>query len=140
VTIAATFRSLSDGTPFQTSQVAEKGASDEFQMFLATSSQPDAIWFRLVQVLMNFANELPPELRRYRQQLDEENMRLQWAEHAELIMANLIRREPGRPEYQRQIGIVRSEIARLGGRPKEGGISPGGGIDELRVHNTVTEP
>jgi hypothetical protein len=109
-------------------------------MFLATSSQPDAIWFRLVQVLMNFANELPPELRRYRQQLDEENMRLQWAEHAELIMANLIRREPGRPEYQRQIGIVRSEIARLGGHPREDGNSNGGGNEEFRIRNTVIEP
>jgi hypothetical protein len=79
-------------------------------------------------------------LRRYRQQLDEQNMRLQWAEHAELIMGNLIRREPGRPEYQRQIGIVRGEIARLGGRPEEGIISPGGGSDDLRVRNTLTEP
>jgi hypothetical protein len=140
VIIAATFRSLSDGTPFQTSQVAEKGASDEFQMFLATSPQPDAIWLRLVQVLMSFATDLPTELRRYRQQLDEQNMRLQWAEHAELIMGNLIRREPGRPEYQRQIGIVRGEIARLGGRPEEGIISSGGGSDDLRVRNTLTEP
>jgi Na+-transporting methylmalonyl-CoA/oxaloacetate decarboxylase gamma subunit len=140
VTIAATFRSLSDGTPFQTSQVAEKGASDEFQMFLATSSQPDAIWFRLVQVLMNFANELPPELRRYRQQLDEQNMRLQWAEHAALIMGNLIGREPDRPDYKLQIEIVRSEIARLGGHPREDGNSNGGGNEEFRIRNTVIEP
>ena len=118
VTIAATFRSLTDGTSFQTSQVAEKGASDEFQTFLESSPRRDEIWFRLVQVLMNFERNLPPELRRYSQKLEEQQMRLQWAEHAEIIMTNLIRRGADKPQYREQLETIRSEILRLGGRPR----------------------
>jgi len=127
VTIAATFRSLRDGTPFQTSQVAEKGASDEFQTFLASSDRPEEIWLRLVRVLMGFQGELPPELRRYRRELQERNMALQWAEHAGVIMGNLLRRDPARPGYAEQYEIVRAEIARLGGSPPSAAGPSGGG-------------
>ena len=118
VTIVATFRSLSDGTPFQTSQVAEKDASNEFQAFLLASPHPVEIWFRLAQVLMSFERNLPSELQRYSQKLEEQQMRLQWAEHAETIMTNLIRRGADKPEYRDQLETIRSEIVRLGGRPR----------------------
>lgn len=123
VVIAATYRSLSDGTPFQTSQIAEKGASDEFQAFLTTAGDPEEIWLRLVRVLTRFHDQLPPELRRYRRQLEQQNMRLQWAEHAGVIMGNLLRSRPDRPEYRDQYERVQEEIARLGGRPS--GAAPG---------------
>ncbi|MCG3143430.1 MAG: hypothetical protein HONDAALG_00778 [Gammaproteobacteria bacterium] len=140
VTIAATYRSLSDGTPFQTSQVAEKGASDEFQAFLATTDRPEEIWLQLVRVLMNFHDQPPPELRRYRRQLEEQSMRLQWAEHAGVIMGNLLRRDPDRAEYRSQYEIVRREIERLGGRPRAADSSNGDGVDLHRAPNSATEP
>jgi hypothetical protein len=55
-------------------------------------------------------------------------------------MGNLIGREPDRPDYKLQIEIVRSEIARLGGHPREDGNSNGGGNEEFRIRNTVIEP
>lgn len=125
VTIAATYRSLSDGTPFHTSQVAEKGASDEFQTFLATSADPEEIWLRLVRVLTRFHDQLPPELRGYRRQLEQRNMRLQWAEHAGVIMGNLLRSRPGRADYRAQYERVKEQIARLGGQ-SPGAEIPGG--------------
>jgi hypothetical protein len=137
VTIAATYRSLRDGTPFQTSQVAEKGASDEFQTFLASSDHPEEIWLRLVRVLMRFEVELPPELRRYRRELEERNMALQWAEHAGVIMGNLLRRDPARPGYREQYEIVRAEIARLGGPPPAADRA-GSGAEVRPIPNVAT--
>jgi hypothetical protein len=118
VTIAATFRSLSDGTAFQTSQVAEKGASDEFQRFLDISPHPEEIWFRLVEVLMGFVRNPPHELLRYSRELDNQQMRLQWAQHAEVIMTNLTRRDAANPQFSEEMEKIRAEIVRLGGQPR----------------------
>lgn len=52
-------------------------------------------------------------------------MRLQWAEHAGVIMGNLLRSRPGRADYRAQYERVKEQIARLGGQ-SPGAEIPGG--------------
>jgi hypothetical protein len=113
VTTSATFRSVFDNAPFYTSQVEAKGESDDFQEFLRTAKDPDEIWFRLVTILIAYEKNLPAELRSLRPRLDAMRMRLQWLQHADLILRNRAGRYDNRPDYPAVRAELDAELARL---------------------------
>jgi len=113
VTTTATFRSVFENTPFYTMQIEAKGESDDFQEFLHTADDPDEVWFRLVQVLIGYEKNLPPELRSLKPRLDATNMRMQWLKHADLILRNRSGRYQSRSDYPRVRAEVDAEMARL---------------------------
>jgi hypothetical protein len=117
VTTSATFRSVFDNAPFQTSQVEAKGESDDFQEFLNTAKDPDEIWFRLVKVLITYEKRLPPELQRIRPRLEAMQMRKQWLDHAQLIVRNRESRFAQRPDFADVRADLDAELARVSSSP-----------------------
>jgi hypothetical protein len=120
VTAAASLRSVIDQRPFSISMVQGKGESEDFQQYLNGIGDQDRVWFGLVKTLMLFENHLPPELAPFRRQLEEAHMPRQWAQHAQRITENLIRRARGRPDraedlaaYERELTKIRAEVERL---------------------------
>src|SRR4030095_16452018 len=113
VTTSATFRSVFDNAPFQTSQIEAKGESDDFQEFLNTAKDPDEVWFRLVKVLIAYEKRLPPELRRMRPQLEAAKMRKQWLDHAQLILHNRESRFSQRPDFADLRADLDAELVRV---------------------------
>ena len=118
VTTSATFRSVFDNAPFQTSQIEAKGESDDFQEFLNTAKEPDEIWFRLVKVLIAYEKRLPPELQRIRPRLESMQMRKQWLQHANLILRNRESRLSQRADYATVRADLDSELARVSALPQ----------------------
>ncbi len=120
ITTSATFRALLDpGTKFGDAERTGKLESDDFRDFIENAKNPEEVWLRLVRLLKGYVEDPPSALRRFHRRIEDDKIPLQWIEHAETIMGNLIRRHGGNPEYKAELAAIRGEIARLGGTPRE---------------------